>query len=99
MSKIKSEKFNEKDQQCYVKNSVIKIASGTHDLKYVKINGRIQIDLYNYFRKDVNLPSYKLDYVASLHRRLCQKYDYDEKTGKTRIYSRKFAILNNNIFV
>jgi hypothetical protein len=27
--------------------------------------GRFQIDLYNYFRRDYNLPSYKLDYVAS----------------------------------
>ena len=26
---------------------------------------RIQIDLYNHFRREVNLPSYKLDYVAS----------------------------------
>ena len=38
-----------KNEECMVKNSVIKIASGTHDLKYIKINGRIQVDLYNYF--------------------------------------------------
>ena len=42
----------------------IKIASGQHDLKYIKMNGRIQIDLYNYFRREENLSSYKLDYVA-----------------------------------
>jgi DNA polymerase elongation subunit (family B) len=42
----------------------IKIASGQHDLKYIKMNGRIQIDLYNYFRREENLTSYKLDYVA-----------------------------------
>lgn len=29
------------------------------------MNGRVQIDLYNYFRRDFILPSYKLDYVAS----------------------------------
>ena len=43
----------------------IRIASGTHDLKYITMDGRIQIDLYNHFRREVNLPSYKLDYVAS----------------------------------
>ena len=42
----------------------IQIASGQHDLKYIKMNGRIQIDLYNYFRREENLSSYKLDYVA-----------------------------------
>jgi len=42
----------------------IHIASGQHDLKYIKMNGRIQIDLYNYFRREENLTSYKLDYVA-----------------------------------
>ena len=28
------------------------------------MNGRIQIDLYNFFRREENLTSYKLDYVA-----------------------------------
>ena len=42
----------------------IRIASGEHDLRYIKMNGRIQIDLYNYFRREENLSSYKLDYVA-----------------------------------
>ena len=42
----------------------IKLASGTHELNYIKMNGRVQIDLYNYFRREENLSSYKLDYVA-----------------------------------
>jgi DNA polymerase elongation subunit (family B) len=42
----------------------IQIASGQHDLKYIKMNGRLQIDLYNFFRREENLTSYKLDYVA-----------------------------------
>uniref|UniRef100_A0A6C0JZA2 DNA-directed DNA polymerase n=1 Tax=viral metagenome TaxID=1070528 RepID=A0A6C0JZA2_9ZZZZ len=42
----------------------LKIASGQHDLQYIKMNGRVQIDLYNYFRREENLTSYKLDYVA-----------------------------------
>jgi len=42
----------------------IVIASGEHNLRYIKMTGRIQIDLYNYFRREENLTSYKLDYVA-----------------------------------
>ena len=52
-------------EQSRVIESSIKIASGTHDLKYIKMEGRIQIDLYNHFRREINLPSYKLDNVAS----------------------------------
>lgn len=48
-----------------IEESKIVLASGEHELKYIKMNGRVQIDLYNYFRRDFTLPSYKLDYVAS----------------------------------
>lgn len=40
------------------------IASGEYDLKYYDIPGRLQIDMYTYFRRDFNLSSYKLDDVA-----------------------------------
>ncbi len=52
-------------EQSRVIDSSIKIASGTHDLRYIKMEGRVQIDLYNHFRREINLPSYKLDNVAS----------------------------------
>ena len=47
-----------------LEESAIVLASGQHELKYIKMNGRIQIDLYNHFRREENLTSYKLDYVA-----------------------------------
>ena len=47
-----------------IESSSITIASGTHDLKFIKMNGRLQVDLYNYYRRESNLTSYKLDYVA-----------------------------------
>jgi DNA polymerase elongation subunit (family B) len=47
-----------------LEESTIQIASGQHDLKFIKINGRLQVDLYNFFRREENLTSYKLDYVA-----------------------------------
>jgi DNA polymerase elongation subunit (family B) len=47
-----------------LEESAIKLASGQHDLKFAKISGRLQVDLYNFFRREENLNSYKLDYVA-----------------------------------
>lgn len=57
---------NKKNNECGYKLEELNItlASGTHELKYIKMNGRVQIDLYNYFRKSENLTSYKLDYVS-----------------------------------
>ena len=43
----------------------IKIASGTHNLTFIEMDGIIQVDLYNHFRKSVNLGSYKLQDVGS----------------------------------
>lgn len=47
-----------------IEESTIQIASGQHDLRFIKINGRLQVDLYNFYRREANLTSYKLDYVA-----------------------------------
>lgn len=47
-----------------IEETTINIASGQHDLKFIKMNGRLQVDLYNFFRREENLTSYKLDYVA-----------------------------------
>lgn len=47
-----------------IENTKIVIASGEYDLKYVNMFGRLQIDMYAYFRRDFNLSSYKLDDVA-----------------------------------
>ena len=40
------------------------LASGTYELSIIKMNGRLQIDMLNWFRRTENLTSYKLDYVA-----------------------------------
>jgi DNA polymerase elongation subunit (family B) len=67
LSKNKNEvcgTLNEVTKKLKIEETSISIASGQHDLKYIKMNGRIQIDLYNYFRREENLTSYKLDFVA-----------------------------------
>jgi DNA polymerase elongation subunit (family B) len=39
-------------------------ASGTYELSIIKMNGRLQVDMLNWFRRTENLTSYKLDYVG-----------------------------------
>lgn len=47
-----------------IEHTTMQIASGEYDLRYFKTSGRLQIDMYAYFRRDFNLSSYKLDDVA-----------------------------------
>ena len=54
----------DKESLSELKETSIVLASGQHDLKYIEMEGIVQIDLYNYFRRDFNLESYKLDYVS-----------------------------------
>ena len=91
------------DEYCYttdpesgeikIEESKIVLASGEHNLRFIKMNGRVQIDLYNYFRRDFTLPSYKLDYVAS------QFISDDVKTQKlVRVGDKTFTdIYTNNM--
>jgi DNA polymerase elongation subunit (family B) len=55
----------DKDSGKYrIEESSLQIASGQHDFQFIKMNGRLQVDLYNFYRREANLISYKLDYVA-----------------------------------
>ena len=47
-----------------IEESTLQIASGQHDFQFIKMNGRLQVDLFNFYRREANLISYKLDYVA-----------------------------------
>ena len=77
---------------------VICLSSGQYDLKFIKMNGRFQIDLYNYFRRDYILNSYKLDYVASYFiGDIIKKIEYID--GNTKLYSKNLIGLENNSFI
>jgi len=81
-----------------IEQSKIVIASGEHDLKFIKMNGRLQVDLYNYFRRDYNLTSYKLDYVSGYF--IGDDVKKIEHTdGKTKIYSKNLTGLENGSFI
>ena len=67
LSRNKDEICGTKDRESgkyKIEESSIQIASGQHDLRFIKMNGRLQVDLYNFYRRSENLTSYKLDYVA-----------------------------------
>ena len=81
-----------------IESSKIVLASGEHDLRYIKMNGRMQVDLYNYFRRDFNLPSYKLDYVAGQY--IGDKVkSIDVSCGKTMVFSKNKKGLGVGSFV
>jgi DNA polymerase delta subunit 1 len=83
-----------------IETSSIAIASGIHDLKYVKMNGRLQIDLYNYLRRDYNLTQYKLDYVAGYFiGDNVIKIEHDKINNKTKIYTQNLTGLENKSFI
>ena len=75
-------------QQYKIEETTIQIASGQHDLHFIKMNGRFQIDLYNFFRREENLTSYKLDYVAGhFIGDFVKKLDVDHAAGTTTIHT------------
>jgi DNA polymerase elongation subunit (family B) len=65
-----------------IEESSIQIASGQHDLRFIKMNGRLQVDLYNFYRRTENLTSYKLDYVAgNFIGDYAKKIEYDNNSS------------------
>ena len=83
-----------------IEQTKISLASGQYDLHYIKMTGRLQVDVYNYLRRDFNLSSYKLDDVSSYFiGDAVKNVEYDEKTDTTRIYSGNLLGLDPGNFV
>jgi len=86
-----------------IMNTKLRIASGEYDLRYYNMLGRLQIDMYSYFRRDYNLSSYKLDDVAgqfisdSINH---IEHEYDDK-GKeiTKLYSNNLMGLHRGDYI
>jgi DNA polymerase elongation subunit (family B) len=64
INEICAKENREKPGEFNLEHTKIQIASGEYDLRFAKMTGRLQIDMYAYFRRDFNLSSYKLDDVA-----------------------------------
>ena len=93
-----SHDYNTGKEVC-IKESSIVIASGQHDLHYIEMKGRLQIDLYNYFRRDFNLSSYKLDYCAGYFIGDGVKKLEHLPSGNTKIYSSNLMGLENGNYI
>ena len=103
MSRNKDELCASRDYKTNVlkiEESSIVIASGQHDLKFIKMNGRLQVDMYNYFRRDYNLTSYKLDYVAGYFiGDSVKRVEYNEATNRTLIHTKNITGLEPGSFI
>jgi DNA polymerase elongation subunit (family B) len=89
--------------QLDIETTKLAIASGEYDLRYFKMTGRLQIDLYATFRRDYIMSSYKLDDVAgqficdSINR---SEHVEDEVWGKvTELYSKNLMGIHVNDFI
>ena len=83
-----------------IEQTKIALASGQYDLHYIKMTGRLQVDVYNYLRRDFNLSSYKLDDVSSYFiGDAVKSVEYDPTTDTTRIYSGNLLGLEAGNFV
>tara|TARA_R110002073_G_scaffold106422_2_gene240158 strand:- start:1226 stop:5056 length:3831 start_codon:yes stop_codon:yes gene_type:complete len=95
-----------------IEESKIVLASGEHDLKFIKMNGRLQVDMYNYFRRDYNLTSYKLDYVSGYFigddvKKLEHSHEVDNdndidnecSNAVTKIFSKNLSGLENGSYI
>ena len=86
-----------------IMNTKVMLASGEYDLRYYNMVGRLQIDMYTYFRRDFNLSSYKLDDVAgqfisdSIKKVECTT----DANGKevTKLYSKNLMGLHTDDFI
>ena len=88
--------------QTVIENTKVVLASGEYDLRYYKMPGRLQIDMYTYFRRDFNLSSYKLDDVAGefISDEITHvETSLDEEGEITNLYSKNLAGLNINDFI
>jgi DNA polymerase elongation subunit (family B) len=89
-----------------IENSKIQLSTGEYDLRFFKMCGRVQIDLYAYFRRDFNLSSYKLDDVAGQFigdsiKKIIQTTDINNNTNPniTELYSQNLMGLNIGDFI
>ena len=97
-------KFDKTTNEHVIENTKLAVASGEYDLRYFKMTGRLQIDMYAYFRRDFNLSSYKLDDVAcqfiSDDILKIQRLDDDPRHGKvTELYSKNLMGLHVGDFI
>jgi DNA polymerase elongation subunit (family B) len=96
-------KEDSKTRELSIANQKIVLASGEYDLHYFEMSGRLQIDMYTYFRRDFNLPSYKLDSVAGQYIsddiKRVEYVDHPEFGKVTELFSKNLTGLHKNDYI
>lgn len=86
-----------------LEHTKLQIASGEYDLRYARMVGRLQIDMYAYFRRDFNLSSYKLDDVAgqfiSDSVKKIEQVNHKDYGDITELYSNNLMGLHKGDFI
>ena len=86
-----------------IETNKIVLASGEYNLKYIKMTGRLVLDLYIYFRREYQLSSYKLDHTASQF--ICddvkniEHLKGEDGAEKTVIYSKNLKGINPGDYI
>ena len=82
-----------------IDRSLIVLASGAYDLSIIKMPGRLQVDMLNWFRRTENLTSYKLDFVSGYYiGDLVKSINYiDDKN--TKIFTNNMAGLYSGSYI
>lgn len=83
-----------------LENTKIVLATGEYDLRYPKIHGRLQIDVYTYFRREFNLASYKLDDVAGTFiRDSIFHVEVEQTNQETQLFTKNIAGLHIHDYI
>ena len=90
---------NRRDENFELKETSIVLASGAYDLRYPQMDGRLQIDVFTYMRKEFILPSYKLDYVSGYLISDSVKSYENQENDTCIIYTKNMKGISLNCFV
>ena len=91
---------NTKDKYKSIETNKIVLASGEYNLKFIKMPGRIIIDMCVIFRKEFTLSSNKLDFTSSYFiSDVISKVTLDSKNNSTKIFTNNLTGINIGSYI
>ena len=98
-NKVDSATTNAKDYKDIETNKIV-LASGEYNLKFIKMPGRIIIDMCVIFRKEFTLSSNKLDFTSSYFiSDVISKISLNSETNSTKIYSKNLTGISMGSYI
>lgn len=91
---------NYKEESKYTEKKLASSALGENILKYFNITGRVIIDMFEVFKKDSTLSSFKLDNVAAVNlKEQIARYEFKESKNYSYIYTTSVYGIKEESFV